>query len=135
MPITWDDVIISQKPQTKRFSDPIVSVYLSRLSFNAAVCSLFDNIYQYEWVNVKQGIENNRIIKLGFELSTKNSPHSLHILQKIFRGKKVEGLNLYSKPLIERYFTEVNDEGSKVRRFAVEKVNANTFAINLHREY
>ena len=132
MLITWDDVIVGQKAQVQRFSTPVVSVFPARLSFNAAVCSLIDNIYQYEWVNVKQGTENGRIVKLALEFDTDYSEHSFRILQKVLQGKKVSGLNLYSKSLIDQYFPNVTDRKSKKLQLPVEKMDDNTIVINLN---
>jgi len=134
MSITWDDVIIKQKTQSKKLSEPTVSVVANRLSFNAASCDLLENIYQYEWVDIKQGIENNHIVKLGLSFLHQKGPNSLHVIQKVFRGKKVDGINLYSKALVHRFFGSEQHEIKKTKRFRVEKINANTLAIDLTQE-
>ena len=121
-----------QVPITKKASEPLVSVYNNRLTFNPAVCLMIENVYHYEWVNIKQGIQNNQIVKLGLEFSSQEKPNSLRIRQKVFRGKRVEGLNLYSKALVERFFRQEVD--SKVRKFVVEKVDSKTIAIDLYKE-
>ena len=129
---TWDDVSLKRTVQ-RTASSPYASIADGRITFNAPSCNLIPNIYEYSWVNLKQQIRQNHIEKLAFVFSREKGPDSLRVTQRVYKGQKLSGMNIYSKELVRRYFDN-NPKNKPTRRFPVLYLADNALAIDIKNE-
>lgn len=125
--LVWEAVDIKQS--RRRTGEAFASIGQGRISLNADTCDLLENIYSYEWVNVIQAKSGNKVIKIGLRFTNEKGRSSLRAIRRKYKGKEVEGININSKPLVKRYFGETKEISTS--RYAVEKIDNNTIAINI----
>ena len=128
--IVWESVDIKQSSHSS--GEKFASIGQGRISLSSAACSLLDNIYSYEWVNILQGKDGNKVVMIGLRFTKTKEKNSLRALRRKYKGQIVEGNNINSKPLIKKFFGETKETSTS--RYAVEKVNDNTIAINILKE-
>lgn len=128
--LIWESVDIKQS--ARRSGEAFASIGQGRIALNADACDLLDNIYSYEWVEVMQAKNGNKVVKLGLRFSNVKQRNSLRATRRKYKGEEVEGININSKQLIKRYFGETKETSTS--RHSVEKMDDNTIAIDILKE-
>lgn len=128
--IVWETVDIKQNARSN--DEIFASIGQGRVALNPRACDLIEDIYNYEWADVIQGREGNKVTKLGFRFSNIKGSRSLHVTRRKYKGEFVEGINFNSKSLIKKYFGETKENCTT--RHPVEKIDENTLAVDLLHE-
>lgn len=128
--LIWESVDIRQS--AKRSGEAFASIGRGRISLNADACDLLENVYTYEWVNVIQAKNGNKVVKIGLRFSNEKCKSSLRAARRKYKGEEVEGININSKQLVKRYFGETKETSTS--RYGVEKIDDNTIAIDILKE-
>ena len=117
--LVWESVELNST--ARRAGEAIASIGQGRIALNADACDLIDNIYQYEWVNVIQGRNGNKVVKIGLRFSNNKDKNSLRPVRRKYKGEAVDGLNINSKQLIKKFFGETKE--SQTSRYSVERID------------
>ena len=128
--LIWESVELKQS--TRRSGEAFASIGQGRVALNADTCDLIENIYDYEWVNIIQAKNGNKVVKIGLRFTKEKEKTSLRATRRKYKGEDVDGININSKQLVKRYFGETK-EGT-TSRFGVEKIDNNTIAIDILNE-
>lgn len=128
--VAWETIDIKQY-RSKR-GEKFASIGGGRISLSAAACSLIDNIYDYEWIEVKQGKKSNKVVQIGLFFTNNEEDNYLRPTRIRSNGKEVKGIYINSRPLVRKYFGETKEISAS--RYTVEKVGENAIAINILEE-
>ncbi|RMD02358.1 hypothetical protein D9O40_06135 [Clostridium autoethanogenum] len=128
--LIWETVNVRQS--TRRSGEAFASIGQGRISLNADACDLIDDIYNYDWVNIMQAKEGNRVVKIGIRFTNTKDNYSLRAVRRKYKNENAEGININSKQLVKKYFGETKETSTS--RYLVEKVDESTLAINISRE-
>ena len=82
--LVWESVELNST--ARRAGEAIASIGQGRIALNADACDLIDNIYQYEWVNVIQGRNGNKVVKIGLRFSNNKDKNSLRPVRRKYKG-------------------------------------------------
>lgn len=128
--LVWETVDVKQI--SRRSGEPFASIGQGRIALNPEACDIIENIYSYEWINIMQARSGNRIVKMGLRFAHDKDKDSLKVTRRKYKGQDVEGININSKNLIKKFFGEVKETSTV--RYAVEKVDETTIAIDIMKE-
>ena len=128
--VAWETIDIKQ--HRRKNGGAFASIGGGRISLSAAACTLIDNIYDYEWIEVKQGKLGNKVVKIGLFFTNNEKDNYVKPIRVKSNGKEMEGISINSRPLVRKYFGETKEISTS--RYAVEKVDENVIAINILEE-
>ena len=128
--LIWETVDIKQA--TKKNGEAFASIGQGRIALNPEACDLVKDIYDYEWADVIQAKEGNKVVKIGFRFTKKKSNCSVRATRRKYKGELVEGINFNCKALIKKYFGETKE--TCTTRHSVEPVDSNTISIDIFHE-
>lgn len=123
---SWTRVVL-EKQRSRKVGEPIASVVNGMITFNSTACNLIDDIYDYEWVEVLESMQEGRAAKLAFKFTNKKDEYVLHATRKNHKGKALDAISVHSRQLVKRYFGELR----KVSRYRVSKTNDKTLVIDI----
>ena len=128
--IIWESVELKQS--ARRSGEAFASIGQGRIALNPDACDMVENIYEYEWVNVIQAKNGNKVVKIGLRFTNEKDKNSLRATRRKYKGEDADGININSKQLVKRYFGETKQ--TTTSRFAIEKIDDSTLAIDILNE-
>lgn len=118
--IYWETYTTKRSPRVKdKTPNVTITRNSSRISINAAACSLIENCYTYPNVEILKGIDGETFRKVGFKLLSSPTAHSIRVSRKKHKGHEVGGLSIYSKALVKEIYDQ-NERLSNTAHFYVE---------------
>lgn len=128
--LVWEKVDVNQI--SRRSGEAFASIGQGRIALNAEACELIDNIYSYEWIDILQAKNGNKVVKIGLRFAHNKDKNSLRAIRRKYNGQEVGGLNINSKSLIKQFFGAAKE--TTTSRYNVEKIDDVTLAIDILKE-
>lgn len=128
--LVWEKVDV--KHISRRNGEAFASIGQGRIALNSEACELIDDIYSYEWINILQAKNGNRVVKIGLRFTNNKDKNSLRATRRKYKGREVGGININSKSLVKQFFGETKE--TTTGRYNVEKVDDVTIAIDILKE-
>ncbi len=128
--LVWEAIDVKQI--SRRSGEAFASIGQGRISLNPSACEMIDDIYAYEWIDVLQAKNGNKVEKIGLRFAKVKGKNSLRATRRKYRGQEVDGININSKSLVKKFFGETKE--TITSRFSVEKIDDTTIAIDILKE-